>query len=164
MTFDWEQLTPASSGDNDQGAQPREAETGSGATAPLDAESKRIFLEHLGRYGNVSWAAERIRRSRACLYEHRQKDALFAAAWKRASERIPNGHSRLSASMRCKFLTSLANHGNVSRAALRAGKSRASFYNHRRKNPAFAAAWDDAQAKAFDAKRCDAEASCGSCA
>ena len=164
MTFDWEQFSQ----DRAEGDEAKAAgvHTGNGSVAgnPLSNESKRIFLEHLARYGNVSWAAERINRSRACLYEHRQKDALFAAAWRRASERIPNGHSRLSPAMRCKFLTSLAQHGNVSRAALRAGKSRASFYNHRRKNSTFAEAWDAAQVKAFDTKECGVDVGCQSCA
>jgi hypothetical protein len=162
MTFDWEQFMKDGSGAADAARKADEPGVNL-VSSPLTNESKRIFLEHLARYGNVSWAAERIGKSRACLYEHRQKDTLFAAAWRRASERIPNGHSRLSAETRCKFLTSLAQHGNVSRAALRAGKSRASFYNHRRKNPAFAHAWDRAQHKAFEADECRAVSVCSSC-
>lgn len=48
---------------------------------------------------------------------------------------------------RARFLEALAEHGNVSYAAQRGGKSRACFYHHRKHDPSFLAAWDEARAK-----------------
>jgi len=48
---------------------------------------------------------------------------------------------------RARFLEALAEHGNVSYAAQRGGKSRACFYHHRKHDPSFLAAWDDARSK-----------------
>jgi len=48
---------------------------------------------------------------------------------------------------RARFLEALAEHGNVSYAAQRGGKSRACFYHHRKHDPSFLSAWDEARAK-----------------
>lgn len=49
-----------------------------------------------------------------------------------------------------KFITALAQHGNVTAAALAAGFSRSSAYRHRSQDPAFAQAWDAAIDEATD--------------
>ena len=55
-----------------------------GKTAPLSATERRIFLEALAEHGNVSFAAERGGKSRACFYHHRKYDSQFRAAWDNA--------------------------------------------------------------------------------
>jgi hypothetical protein len=48
---------------------------------------------------------------------------------------------------RSRFLEALAEHGNVAYAAQLGGKSRACFYHHRKQDPSFSAAWQQARAK-----------------
>lgn len=64
------------------------------------------------------------------------------------TRRGPGGKTApLTDDERARFLEALAEHGNVSYAAQRGGKSRACFYHHRKHDPSFLAAWDEARAK-----------------
>jgi hypothetical protein len=57
---------------------------------------------------------------------------------------------RLTPKKRAVFLTTLAESGNVKRAAKHIGCSRSILYLHRQQDPAFAKAWDAALAEAMD--------------
>lgn len=57
---------------------------------------------------------------------------------------------------RKKFLELLAEYGNVSKSADEAGLVRVSLYDHRKRSPQFADAWDEAEA--LGAKRLEDEA------
>ncbi len=63
---------------------------------PLSEDDKQSFLECLARYDNVSWAAEQVGKTRACLYAHRKRDAGFAAAWDIISAKSTGRYNRVS--------------------------------------------------------------------
>src|SRR5688572_14466256 len=47
---------------------------------------KALFLNHLGRTGNVRLAAEAAGIGRMTVYEHRAADKVFAAQWEEAMQ------------------------------------------------------------------------------
>jgi len=55
-----------------------------GKTAPLTEDERMRFIEALAEHGNVSYAAQRGGKSRACFYHHRKHDAAFRRAWDEA--------------------------------------------------------------------------------
>ena len=65
-----------------------------GKTAPLTDDERTRFLEALGEHGNVSYAAQRGGKSRACFYHHRKHDPTFLAAWNEARARIDGRANR----------------------------------------------------------------------
>jgi hypothetical protein len=67
-----------------------------GKTAPLTAEERHVFLEALAEHGNVSFAAERGGKSRACFYHHRKLDPEFKAAWDDARRRHRGRNNRVT--------------------------------------------------------------------
>jgi len=67
-----------------------------GRPSPLTRDDKRQFLACLARYANVSWAAEQVGKTRACLYAHRKRDPEFAAAWKEIAEKSTGRYNRVS--------------------------------------------------------------------
>lgn len=67
-----------------------------GRPTPLTASDKRDFLDCLARYDNVSWAAEQVGKTRACLYAHRKRDRAFAAAWDAITARSTGRYNRVS--------------------------------------------------------------------
>lgn len=51
------------------------------ASKKVTAKRKALFLEHLGRSGNVSAACKDVGIGRAAIYEHRTLDEQFAKDW-----------------------------------------------------------------------------------
>lgn len=55
----------------------------------LTAQEKAKFIQKLKQTGgNVSKACQAVKRSRKVMYEHKEKDADFAAAWAEACESV----------------------------------------------------------------------------
>jgi len=65
-----------------------------GKTAPLTDDERSRFLEALAEHGNVSYAAQRGGKSRACFYHHRKHDPSFLAAWDEARAKIDGRANR----------------------------------------------------------------------
>lgn len=65
-----------------------------GKTAPLTDDERSRFLEALAEHGNVSYAAQRGGKSRACFYHHRKHDPSFLAAWDQARAKIDGRANR----------------------------------------------------------------------
>jgi hypothetical protein len=65
-----------------------------GKTAPLTDDERSRFLEALAEHGNVSYAAQRGGKSRACFYHHRKHDPSFSAAWNEARAKIEGRANR----------------------------------------------------------------------
>jgi hypothetical protein len=59
-------------------------------------------------------------------------------------EKEMSARTQLTPKKKANFLKHLAKHGNVSAAALASGTRRASWYEHKAKDPEFSQAWDDA--------------------
>jgi hypothetical protein len=101
---------------------------------------------------SVLKAAENAGFSNWTAYQKKKQDPEFSAAWdearEQASERrtlVPdNQYVPVSDKALCIFLACLSEGWSVSKASERAGFSYATAYVHRRKNPEFSAAWDDA--------------------
>ena len=73
-----------------------------GRTAPLTTDERQRFLAALSEHGNVSYAAERGGKSRACFYHHRKHDAAFAQAWKDARSGLSGRENRMTIRQRAR--------------------------------------------------------------
>jgi hypothetical protein len=102
------------------------------------------YLEH----HRVAEVMRRMGSSRIVLTAAGPRSQCFEAARLPLARKGPGGKTApLTDDERARFLEALAEHGNVSYAAQRGGKSRACFYHHRMHDPSFLAAWDEARAK-----------------
>ncbi len=75
-----------------------------GRTAPLTADERERFLAALSEHGNVSYAAERGGKSRACFYHHRKHDPEFSRAWKDARSGLSGRENRMTIRQRARRL------------------------------------------------------------
>lgn len=57
----------------------------SGADTALTPQKRNLFLHWLARTGNVTRAAEKAKVNRTHMYQVRQEDETFAAAWQEAT-------------------------------------------------------------------------------
>lgn len=104
-------------------------------------------LRYLDQH-RVADVMRRMGSGRIVLTAAGPRSQCFEAARLPATRRGPGGKTApLTDDERARFLEALAEHGNVSYAAQRGGKSRACFYHHRKHDPSFLAAWDEARAK-----------------
>jgi len=67
-----------------------------GKTAPLTEDERERFLRALAEHGNVSYAAERGGKSRACFYHHRKHDPEFSRAWSEARSNVGGRENRIT--------------------------------------------------------------------
>ena len=79
-----------------------------GKTAPLTADERDRFLAALAEHGNVSYAAERGGKSRACFYHHRKHDPAFSQAWKEARLGVGGRENRITIRQRARRLARAA--------------------------------------------------------
>jgi hypothetical protein len=79
-----------------------------GRTAPLTPEERERFLAALAEHGNVSYAAERGGKSRACFYHHRKHDPAFSEAWKAARSGVGGRENRITIRQRARRLARAA--------------------------------------------------------
>jgi hypothetical protein len=104
-------------------------------------------LRYLDQH-RVADVMRRMGSGRIVLTAAGPRSQCFEAARLPATRTGPGGKTApLTDDERSRFLEALAEHGNVSYAAQRGGKSRACFYHHRKHDPSFLAAWDAARAK-----------------
>lgn len=104
-------------------------------------------LRYLDQH-RVADVMRRMGSGRIVLTAAGPRSQCFEAARLPATRNGPGGKTApLTDDERSRFLEALAEHGNVSYAAQRGGKSRACFYHHRKHDPSFLAAWDEARAK-----------------
>lgn len=57
------------------------------AAHPLTPKKRALFLAELAKSGNVSHSAEVAGYARRTVYDYREQDPIFAAAWEEALER-----------------------------------------------------------------------------
>jgi hypothetical protein len=79
-----------------------------GRTAPLTPDERERFLAALAEHGNVSYAAERGGKSRACFYHHRKHDPAFSQAWKEARSGVGGRENRITIRQRARRLARAA--------------------------------------------------------
>jgi hypothetical protein len=79
-----------------------------GRTAPLTADERERFLTALAEHGNVSYAAERGGKSRACFYHHRKHDPEFSRAWSEARSHLDGRENRITIRQRARRLARAA--------------------------------------------------------
>ena len=89
-----------------------------GRTAPLTEEERARFLAALAEHGNVSYAAERGGKSRACFYHHRKHDPEFAREWAEARANLTGRENRITIRQRARRLARAAAAQNEDASAL----------------------------------------------
>ena len=133
------------------------------APSPIleNAALRERFLDELGTCGEVSAAAATVGVPRTSLYRARRMLPDFAHGWAAVMRHRQPGGGRAPgtaatdrswpASVRARFLDSLARTGAVPGAAAAAGKTIDVAYRLRAADPAFARDWDAAIERAVDA-------------
>ncbi len=127
----------------------------------FDKKRKTQFLKHLRRHRVVKYAARAAGVGMTSVYDHRKKDSDFAHQWDAAlgvkSEMVPQiinpgghgeravlmkqCHTAFSDAQKEKFLRKLAETCNITQSAEYAGTTCNTVLKHRRKDPAFQAAY-----------------------
>ena len=123
------------------------------------------LLEEMAKCSSLREACRKIGISERTVYRVRRKDPEFAKAFdasvaefnkdiqrkaKETLKKIPTGGKRLGDSWKRPFLKAFAELGVVGTACKLAGVSRPTVIAHRKKDPEFAKAFDDAFETAID--------------
>jgi hypothetical protein len=147
--------------------------TGKSDSRRIGARARRVFLRALRRGGRIDEAAAAAGHSEAGFCALRRRDPDFARGWEAAMAASaglrlvrPNGrrrlqlrrmrHVRFDDSRKEAFLNHFAGCCDASESAEVAGVDESTVYKHRRKDPVFAAAFDEALAQGY--ARLEAEA------
>ena len=135
---------------------PRPPPGNKGGTIPKKIPSSRsaIYLRTLGDTGNASLAAARAGVSRTWAYKRRKGDARFDALcremkqWARVRLRVQVRRDRVggwTADKEARFIERMGGTCSVWLASAAVGLSAGSAYERRKRRPAFAEAWDEAE-------------------